>query len=65
MLKFRWLIIIALLVALLGTASSVFADDIPGSQENPQVALETFSGIALLELLFEFIRLYYPARPER
>ena len=48
MLKFRWLIIIALLVALLGTVSPVFADDTPGSQENPQVALQTFSGIALL-----------------
>src|SRR5271157_1224922 len=48
MLKFRWLIIITLLVALLGTASPVMADGPPGSQENPQVALETFSGIALL-----------------
>jgi len=48
MLKFRWLIIIALLVTLLGTASPVFADGPPGSQENPQVALQTFSGIALL-----------------
>jgi hypothetical protein len=48
MLKFRWLIIIVLLVALLGTASPVFADGPPGSQENPQIARETFSGIALL-----------------
>jgi hypothetical protein len=48
MLKFRWLIIIALLFALLGTASPVLADGPPGSQENPQVALQTFSGIALL-----------------
>ena len=48
MFKFRWLIIIALLVALLGTASPVLADGPPGSQENPQVALQTFSGIALL-----------------
>jgi hypothetical protein len=48
MFKFRWLIIIALLAALLGNASPVFADDTPGSQENPQVTRETFSGIALL-----------------
>ena len=36
------------MVALLGTALPVLADGPPGSQENPQVALETFSGIALL-----------------
>ena len=48
MLKLRWLIIIALLVALLGTAAPVLAADAPGDQQNPQTARETFSSIALL-----------------
>ena len=48
MLKLRWLIIIALLVALLGTAAPVLAADAPGDQQNPQTAQETFSSIALL-----------------
>ena len=48
MLKLRWLIIITLMVALLGTAVPVLAADTPGAQENPQSAQETFSSIALL-----------------
>ena len=48
MLKLRWLIIITLMVALLGTAVPMLAADAPGAQENPQTAQETFSSIALL-----------------
>ena len=47
MLKLRWLIIIALLVALLGTVVPAFAADTT-VKENPQSAQEMFSSIALL-----------------
>ena len=47
MLKLRFLIIIVLLAALLGTAIPALAAA-PGGQQNPQTAAESFSGIALL-----------------
>jgi len=48
MFKLRWLIIITLLVALLGTATPAFAADTPTIKENPQSAQEIFSSVALL-----------------